>query len=613
MNPKRLGVVGVILGVVTILAGSTRAAEPAITRDEVLKLAAASAAQIDERFARTWARYAVAEAWLRTDPASAAALADQLESWTAKRDLLSVVMVAWGRRAPQAAADWGLAFKQRTPGTLAMRNTALHYAVIGMVQQAPQLADELIWKHLQEEGWGGHPREAPMAAARELAKVDPPAALRIAEKIQLESYRVDALRGVLREWARKDPKAAQAAFLARKETELRLVLPQDLAEGWAHKGPREAAEYARAIPDRHTRAMALALVARELARTDAKGAADLCSALASANVGKWHEQMSRLGMVVGEVGEAFGKQDSQAAVKWAAGMPGEPGGCRPNAFDGVATGWAARDASAALAWYLSPEIADSRGRGAAVNRGTGAALPALARELSRTDSRAALQLAGKTESLVLKSSIIAAVAAVVVQRDPAEAASIVALWQGASDYYTYRAGAAAMVAGAWARSDPQAAVAWAAKVQPERDRLAALRRRRSLGQPAPGRRLCLGSVAQRSPGTRLQPRGNRRGAALRFGAIEAGRVRFEVLRIAEDGKRAQTGAGHLMALIAASARFRVPSLLVLSRTICSAFWRSALGMPRALFDQRYDGGAGFIGDGRVGGQRDELRQRRRRG
>ena len=100
------------------------------------RLAAAErrADSIEDRFQRTWARYAIAQAWLRIDPAHAAELADRLEAWTAKRDLLSEVMFAWGQADPQAAGQWGIEFRARTPGDLARRNTALHYAVVGMAE-----------------------------------------------------------------------------------------------------------------------------------------------------------------------------------------------------------------------------------------------------------------------------------------------------------------------------------------------------------------------------------------------------------------------------------------------------------------------------------------------
>ena len=232
-------------------------AEPAA--QDALRAAEKRTAQIPDRFARTWAEYAVAEQWSHIDPARAAELADQLQSWTAKRDLLSVVMFAWGRSDPQAAGQWGVQFRERTQGTLDQRNTALSYAVVGMVTKDPKLAEQLMWKHLQEEGWGGTPRTAPMEAARELAKSDPVAALAIAEKITgHEGFRVDALRGVLRESARKDPAAARAAFGLRKEADFQKAFPRDLAEGWASLDPRAAATYAKTIEDRHTRIMALA-------------------------------------------------------------------------------------------------------------------------------------------------------------------------------------------------------------------------------------------------------------------------------------------------------------------------------------------------------------------
>ncbi|MBM4038830.1 MAG: hypothetical protein FJ290_09975 [Planctomycetes bacterium] len=447
-----------------LLALALPAALSAATREEALNQAVGRAAKVEERFARTWTFYAIAEEWAHTDPARAADLADRLKAWTARRDLLSVVMFAWGRRDPRAAADWGLKFQERTQGDLATRNTALHHAVVGMVQKDPKLADELIWKHLAEEGWGNLPRTAPMEAARELAKSDPQAALTMAEAIKNhEGCRVDALRAVLREWAAKDPKAAQAALAGRSEKEFVKAFPRDLAEGWAAKDPKAAADYAAKIQDAYTRIMALAAVARETAKADPKGAADLCAAFAALNVGHRHEQNARLGKLVREIGEAFGRKDLQAAVQWAAALPDKPGGLQANAIDGVAAAWAATDPKAALDYY------------AKAGGGTGDALPALARALAKRAAPAALELVGQAKRLVLKSHIIHEVAIELAGRDPEAAARLAETWAGVTDYYSYRAAAASAAAAAWAGKDPKQAAAWAAKLEPTRDRLDALR------------------------------------------------------------------------------------------------------------------------------------------
>jgi hypothetical protein len=456
--------------VASLAAATTLAATPP-SREDALKRAEERAAKIEDKFARTWARYAIAEEWARSDPARAADLADSLESWTAKQDLLGVILFAWGQKDPKAAADWGLRFKEKTQGDLATRNAALHHAVVGMVQKDPKLANELIWKHLQEEGWGNTPRTAPMEAARELARSDPAAALAMAEKItNHEGCRVDALRGVLREWAKRDPQAAQAALAGRKEKDFQKSFARDLAEGWACKDPQAAAEYAKKIPDVYTRIMALSHIARELGKSDPKAAADLCAIFAALNVGQRHEQFARLGLVVQEVGEAFAAKDLQAAIQWAASLPDKPGGCRGAAFDGVAAGMAAKDPKAALAFYGLSEK-----EGKASNKGTGAAYPALARELAKTDIRAALDPVGKGSSLVLKTHIIAAAATELARRDPEAAAQLVENWAGVTDYYSYRAGAAAVAGAAWAAKNPKAAAAWAEKLRPDRDRLATLR------------------------------------------------------------------------------------------------------------------------------------------
>jgi len=438
---------------------------------EALGRAAELAGAIEDRFVRTWARYAIAEEWVRTDPARAAELADRLESWTAKRDLLGVVMPAWGQQDPEAAAAWGAQFQQRTEGTLAQRNTALHYAVVGMVTRDPERAEQLTWEYLHEEGWGGHPRTTPLAAVRVLAKSNPAAALAWAEKIQLEPYRVDALRSVLRGWAEQDPEAARAALAGRTEEGFRATFARDLAEGWAHRDPAAAAEFAKAIPDARTRLMALALVACEMSRTDPREAAALCSLAAPLNAGKWHEQMRRVEQAVSRVAEAYARRDPQAAARWAATLPPEEGGCRRNAVDGVAIGWAAADPHAALEFYGT---GDQDG-GSAASNGTGAAYPALAGELAKTDVEAALLLVRRTDRLVLQSHVIHNVAVELAGRDPEAAARLVDGWEDVVDYYGYRSDAASAVAEAWAAKLPERAAAWAEKLQPAGDRTPALR------------------------------------------------------------------------------------------------------------------------------------------
>ena len=122
----------------------------------------------------------------------------------------------------------------------------------------------------------------------------------MAEKIQDEACRTDALRAVAREWATVDPAAALAAMSARKEKGLKAQLPRDLAEGWARKDPKAAAEYAKSIPDqdRSTKLMALTLVARELAITGLRLlAASKNVVLAAEGYGK-HKTISQIVAII---------------------------------------------------------------------------------------------------------------------------------------------------------------------------------------------------------------------------------------------------------------------------------------------------------------------------
>jgi hypothetical protein len=225
--------------------------------------------------------------------------------------------------------------------------------------------------------------------------------------------------------------------------------------------------------------MALALVARELARSDPKGAAELCRASTTLDVGGWHEQRPRLGKIVAEVGQAYAAVDLKAAVAWAESLPATEGGGRANAADGIAAAWAARDPDAALEYYSGVQAgaknADAKHASEPQPRGTGAAYPAIARQLAKRDATQAAGLAAATKSLVLKSHIVHEAAVELAARDPAAAAELVEKWAGVVDYYTYRAGAAAVVAEAWARQTPERAAAWAEKLAPEHDRAAALR------------------------------------------------------------------------------------------------------------------------------------------
>ena len=159
---RKVVALGAAILALLAIAVAGMAAEPAPARQQALKRAGERADKITDKFQRTWAWYAIAEETAATDPAAAAELSDKLESWTAKRDLLGIVMYAWGKTDPPAAADWGVKFKERTSGNLDTKNTALRCAVVGMVWKDPKLADDLIWKHLQDEGWGGFPRTAPM-------------------------------------------------------------------------------------------------------------------------------------------------------------------------------------------------------------------------------------------------------------------------------------------------------------------------------------------------------------------------------------------------------------------------------------------------------------------
>jgi hypothetical protein len=298
----------------------------------------------------------------------------------------------------------------------------------------------------------------------------------MADKItNYEPFRVYALRGVLRQWARQDPAAARAALAGRKEADFQRTFSLDLVEGWAEKDPQAALAYARTIEERSAKIMALALVARQLARSDAKAAAELCIVFAALDVGKWHEQMPRLGKIVAEVGRAFAAANGKAAAGWAESLPAGQGGCRANSIDGVAAGWAEKDPQAALAYYTATEKDGSKADRPRTCRGTGAAYPAIAGQLARSDVPAALKLVSASESLVLKSHVIHDVAVELSRRDPVAAADLVQRWAGVVDYYSYRTDAASVVGAAWAAKEPKQAAAWAARLTPDRDRAAALR------------------------------------------------------------------------------------------------------------------------------------------
>ncbi len=193
------------------------------------------------------------------------------------------------------------------------------------------------------------------------------------------------------------------------------------------------------------------------------------------NVGPWHEQFPRLGLIVAEVGRAYAVKDLHAAAAWADSLPANPGGCRANAIDGVAAGWAQKGPQAALQFYTA---AEKSGAGATA-RGPIAARGPPTRPSPGTWPKATLQSALKlvsaSESLVLKSHVIHDVAVELSRRDPAAAAEVVQHWAGLVDYYGYRSGAAAVVAAAWAAKEPRPAAAWAAKLDTDRDRAAALR------------------------------------------------------------------------------------------------------------------------------------------
>ena len=219
-----------------------------------------------------------------------------------------------------------------------------------------------------------------------------------------------------------------------------------------------------------------------------------CSEALALNVGKWHEQFPRVAKVADQVGSALAQTDPSAASAWAEALPAKDGSCRRDAMDGVAAGWATKNPAAAIAYYqpadattkpadgaakLAASRAKARGAespaNAAACRGTGAAWPRIAGELAKTDAPAALRLVERTDRLVLKSHILNAIAVAVAGHDGPAAATIVDKWAGVTDYYGYRADAAAQAARAWAAKDPQAAATWAAHLEPVGDRLAALR------------------------------------------------------------------------------------------------------------------------------------------
>lgn len=179
-------------------AQALRGLVQAILTPEDREAALRAVGDMDDPELRLQARRAVIEQWAEVNPRAAAAwVQDQPPTWERRR-LTDSLAVAWMQAEPQAAADWWTLQQPGADTRLKIINVWAH--------RDPSAAGR--WLGAQPAG----PESdlARMTFARQIAEIDPPAAVAWAQTLADPALRASTLQHVLTLWRERDPQAAEA-------------------------------------------------------------------------------------------------------------------------------------------------------------------------------------------------------------------------------------------------------------------------------------------------------------------------------------------------------------------------------------------------------------------
>jgi hypothetical protein len=278
----------------------------------------------------------IAQAWVRQDPESAAAWANELEG-ADRQEALRDVLHRWTEDDPAAAATY--------------------------LAQLPTSEQNLHIMHAMAHRWAERDRTAAMAWGA--AQTSP-------------ANRERAMGGVVSSWAESDPQAA-AKFAAAIESPYERQRVLDVAaRRWAAQDAAAAVEWAQGLPDEERQRVNRSIL-HELAEIDPRQAAAVYKELtgtapADARVTQDHRRMAE------EIASVWSSSSPREAAAWAAGLP-EAGEVRRSAVGNVAEHWLRIDSMEAGKWILQlPEGATRDAAAERVVRTTVGSDPAVAFE-----------------------------------------------------------------------------------------------------------------------------------------------------------------------------------------------------------------------------------------
>ncbi|MGF1449402.1 MAG: hypothetical protein ACFB20_08305 [Opitutales bacterium] len=237
----------------------------------------------------------------------------------------------------------------------------------------------------------------------------------------------------IRELARLDPQAAIAFAEAETAALAREVLMEAALEGWVDEDPAGALTYVNELPPSRGERDMINDMLRVWAVDDLQGAAAFVSSM--------HPSYRQV-EAVWSIAEAYGLTDPQVGAAWAATLP--EGRQRQDAYETLALSWAEVDAQAATDFAEStvPHLASR-----VVERG--------AYTLALTDPQAALRFAESQE--VHSQQAIQGAIDGWSDVDPAAAAEAIYDLSARDQNW-----AARNISGKWIRQDTPAAAAWVA-------------------------------------------------------------------------------------------------------------------------------------------------------
>lgn len=272
--------------------------------------------------------------------------------------------------------------------------------------------------------------DAVSAAARVWAGADGRAALAWAKQIPEPHEReavTDAVMGAL---CASDPRLALATVMQLPEGPARALKLTDTIRKIAPQHPEMAIEMVALLPAGRTTNRAVVELSTELAKVDAASAALLLDALP---VGGWRNEASD------EIAKEWAVQDRDAALAWAAQLPGRA------LFD-ILVNWSEADPAAAVAW-------------AAAHGKTGA-FATLGAAWARRNHDAAIAWAQALPKDRTRDGVISQLVQGVANSDPARAAKIITT----ELHGKAQADAAQILFNDWRRNDAAAAGRWAGTV-----------------------------------------------------------------------------------------------------------------------------------------------------